>query len=87
MNHRSELLLLHQADFLARRQPIHDALMQVCRSHLDRMARQISSIEAIKPARAQIAPGTFSRDGVIANTVFARLCEGPVGDLKHAHGA
>ena len=89
MNHGSQFLFLSRAGFkcAASRQSIDHALVQIGGGQFDRMARQGSSIEAIKPTGSRIVSRILGRDFVIADAIPARLGESSVGQLKHAEGA
>ncbi len=52
VNHRSQFLLLRQANLgrAARSQNIDHALVQVCGGHFGRMTRQSASVKTIEPA-------------------------------------
>src|SRR5687767_14261831 len=89
MNHRSQFLLLRQANLgrATSSQNIDHALVQIRSGHFGRMARQIARIEAIEPAGSQIGPRTGRQNRVIPDAILPGLGERSVGDLKHANRA
>jgi len=89
VNHGCQILLLRQVGlrFATSGQSFDHAPVQIRGGHLDRMARQCSSIGGIEPAGMRIVPRTFGENRMIADAILSRHSESSIGDLKHAERA
>src|SRR5437879_7893165 len=64
-----------------------DATMQQSRCQFDGVARNNASVEAIKPARSHVVPGTLLHHHMAVDAVSLRFAERSVRDLIHTDRA
>src|SRR5262245_60798185 len=60
-----------------------DRVIEERRGHLHSITRHDARVERVEPTRSQIVPVTVLDDDMVMDAVVPRLCERPVGGLKH----